>query len=783
MNNTITDLSVLRKHCGSMLDLPQWVAWKPSALPNGKTKKLLISPHTGGNASSTGETTWGTFAQVETFIAGNTSEYGVGFVFAGSDYWFIDVDNKCPHTDPWCIYLRSMLPEAFAETSQSGNGLHLIGRGKKPEGFTCKTDADWDIYSQGRFVAMTGRDVTGHVDTYDHTVAVTTLTETYLKPNVNKSIEWSDTAHPSYNCTKTNVELIQSALKSQSTANRFGGKASFKQLWECAAELNEFFPNDQDASKPDLSAIDMAMATHLMFWFGGDCQRVEEIMMNEWQGCRDKFVERGQYREDTILKARGLVTSFYCQTPSIITETLAAAPTPVTKHETTKPKWLDGIDYGVGDFSKEHTSNALQFLKYYYEHDIYGAGNIVSIEEDIYRFNGKHWEYMPDKILDTDVSLAMMHANPQSGVIDGTTKMLRRFVTKPVEQWGTYNGQDTTDLIVFQNGILNAATGEFGPHDKQYMTTNIMPYDYNPAATCTEWLDFTMRIFEHDPERVLLLQQWLGYLMVRDTSLQKAMLMIGMKRSGKGTIGKILEELVGSQNYAGCSLESFADDETINSWKNKTVVFDGDASANINRNVEGTVVERIKKFTAGDAIVFKRKFKTSQTLRFPTRITIAANNMFTFNDDSGAVASRFMILPFNKSWYGNEDLTLDKRLLAEIEGIAAWALQGLVSLRASGAFIIPKASLEEIDQLVASTSPLSTFAADCLDIGDAEAFESNAKLYGVYKTYATANGIKPWSSMAFSKKLSDTFRGKIFRAKQQNQRGFTGLSVKTTKVG
>jgi hypothetical protein len=54
------------------------------------------------------------------------------------------------------------------------------------------------------------------------------------------------------------------------------------------------------------------------------------------------------------------------------------------------------------------------------------------------------------------------------------------------------------------------------------------------------------------------------------------------------------------------------------------------------------------------------------------------------HDASGALAHRMLLLNYNRTFAGREDTGLLDKLLAELPGIAAWALDGLRQLRADG---------------------------------------------------------------------------------------------------
>jgi putative DNA primase/helicase len=54
------------------------------------------------------------------------------------------------------------------------------------------------------------------------------------------------------------------------------------------------------------------------------------------------------------------------------------------------------------------------------------------------------------------------------------------------------------------------------------------------------------------------LQELFGYCLTGDTSQQKAFLIVGPPRSGKGTIAKVLKRLVGTDNAVNPTLTSLS---------------------------------------------------------------------------------------------------------------------------------------------------------------------------------------------------------------------------------
>ena len=122
-----------------LLVLPQWVVWKRVMKPGAsKATKIPYSARTGAPASTTDASTWATFDAAVAASTANEAFAGIGFVFtAGDPYVGIDLDN--------CIDAKSgeLTAEAksivtaidsYTERTPSGNGLHIVARGKLQAG-------------------------------------------------------------------------------------------------------------------------------------------------------------------------------------------------------------------------------------------------------------------------------------------------------------------------------------------------------------------------------------------------------------------------------------------------------------------------------------------------------------------------------------------------------------------------------------------------------------------------------------------------------------------------
>lgn len=267
-------------------------------------------------------------------------------------------------------------------------------------------------------------------------------------------------------------------------------------------------------------------------------------------------------------------------------------------------------------------------------------------------------------------------------------------------------------LISFQNGLLNIKDWTANPltplipHSPLFLNVNSLTFSFNPNASIPdEWIQFLNNLWPEDLESQETLQEWTGYLLIQDTRLHKILLIVGPPRAGKGTIGKVIKELLGAFNTIGPTLSSLREQFGLQPFLNKTLALISDVRLN-GRGNNNIVIERLLCISGEDSLTINRKSLPPITLKLPTRIIMMSNELPDMQDASGALATRYIVLTLQKSWLGNEDLELSSRLCNELPGILLWALQSLARLQKRGKLIQPTSSNQTIEELESTTSPI-----------------------------------------------------------------------------
>jgi len=287
----------------------QFVLYKlvPSKKQSGKMDKLPVDCKTTNVDNAHNPAIW-----VDADTAINTAhlfgdDYGVGFVFTVNDpFFFVDIDECLQSDGTWSPIANDVLarlPGAAVEISQSGRGLHIIGQGIAPDHACKNTTLHLEYYTDSRFVALTGTNAIGSAATDCSAMLPAMTAELFPPKTATKDQTWTTAPVPEWNGTEDNDELLAKARATKSAAATFGNTASFDDLWtgNQDALAAAYSPDSSDSGNHDESSADAALAQHLAFWTGNNCERILNLM---WCSglIRDKW-NRPDYLIRTITRA------------------------------------------------------------------------------------------------------------------------------------------------------------------------------------------------------------------------------------------------------------------------------------------------------------------------------------------------------------------------------------------------------------------------------------------------------------------------------------------------
>lgn len=271
----------------SFADIPQelkerrqWVCYRLE-LRDGSKTKVPYQPTQGGPllyARSNDPSTWHPFEDaVEATRIPQNQFNGIQYVLSDSDpYTFIDLDYVVTDgvVEEWAQDIVDDVG-SYTELSQSGTGIHIIARAKKP-GPRCNTSKfpKLEIYDDKRLVVFTGKLCPGAPTKIRD--AQKSIDELYLRvfgknERLSHSTQMDLKAVP--------VDVSDSALIEKAKSARNGDK--FTRLWD----------GDTADHRGDDSAADLALCRRLAFWTHCDVARMDRLFRQSGL-MRPKWDER-----------------------------------------------------------------------------------------------------------------------------------------------------------------------------------------------------------------------------------------------------------------------------------------------------------------------------------------------------------------------------------------------------------------------------------------------------------------------------------------------------------
>ena len=311
-------------------------------------------------------------------------------------------------------------------------------------------------------------------------------------------------------------------------------------------------------------------------------------------------------------------------------------------------------------------------------------------------------------------------------------------------------GIEAKELLPVANGLLHVPTGSLCPPTPALFleSASSVAFDEN-APPPKQWKKFLNQVLDPSAQRTL--QTIFGYCLVRDTSFQKIFLLVGPKRSGKGTIAYVLQQMLGMESIASMSLSNFSQQFGLQKLIGKPLCIVPDARFG-RKNDAALLTERMLSISGEDLVNVPRKYREDWVGRLPTRFLILTNELPHLQDTSGALADRFVILKTKQSFLGKEDLQLRARLLLDLPSILNWAVAGYQRLQREKRFAEPVSSAAEKEMMRAVMSPITGFIDERCELGTGLQV-SKKELYAVYLQWCDGNGVRAEASHVFGRDL------------------------------
>jgi len=722
--------------------LTQWVCWTGA-------DKIPKNPHTGGNAASNNPATWATFEQAVAACEQFRFD-GLGFMFANG-YFGVDLDHCLDNVDFCDEFVETL--QSYAEISKSGSGIHIICRGKLPDG--ARRRGGVEMYSSGRYFICTGNLYNPkYRDIAECTEAIKVLHQKYLPSEAPRI--------PARQVTPVDMDDQEIIDKARNCRSGY--------------LFNILYGGNWQGVYSSQSEADLALCNQLAFWTQRNEAQMDRIFRSSGL-MRPKWDEKRSgktYGAITIGKACANCVDVYEPKKYDDDAELAFALFGDGKVGVDEPrKQYDMTDTGNAHRLFDRFGTIIRYSynrKKWYFWDgklwrIDDSGEVKKLADVICEDIKREAFMEPDEKTQMDL---LKWAN-RTASSKGKEAMIRECQHLDGVPASPDDFDGYTDYINCVNGIVNLRNGELIPHDSNFMMSKICYSEYDNSGKKPElWLKFLDDVTNGDKGLQEYIQRCVGYSLTGSTEEQCAYFLYGMGNNGKSTFLDTIADLLGG--YA-----SNAQPETImmKKWGDTGALSDiarlkGARFVTSEEPTEGVRLNEglLKQLTGGSKITCRFLYGDEFEYTPEFKIWVATNHKPVIRGTDFGIWRRIKLIPFEVNIPKDKvDKNLKYKLRKEFPQILRWAVEGCIKWRKNG-IQEPQCVQEAVKEYKKEMDLLAGFIEECVEIDyDCEDRVTAKDLFQAYIKWARENNEYEMSSKKFFNEVSNKLPDKGRNAK------------------
>jgi len=345
-----------------------------------------------------------------------------------------------------------------------------------------------------------------------------------------------------------------------------------------------------------------------------------------------------------------------------------------------------------------------------------------------------------------------------------------------------------TYLLNLRNGTVDLRTGDLRPHSRSHLITRVLEYDFIPTAQCPTFLRFLDRVMGGGPDAgegdlqrsSRLVDQWqkiLGYALTGNVSEKVVFVLIGTGNNGKTTLLATFMKVLGS--YARLlQIDTLMTRQESNNAQADLADLRGARFVMTSETEEDQRLAegKLKRITQGMGKI-KAARKYENPIEFPEthKLFIDANHKPAVRGTDNAIWNRLYPIPFSVTISPDKiDRDLPNKLLAEAEGILAWAVEGAARWYRDGLGSPPEV-VEANREWRGESDHLMRFMEEQCVHGDAFTVKAGV-LYSSYKAWCASSGERELSLVAFGRRLAE--QGIVKRKRESTGYRYLGVALR-----
>lgn len=315
-----------------------------------------------------------------------------------------------------------------------------------------------------------------------------------------------------------------------------------------------------------------------------------------------------------------------------------------------------------------------------------------------------------------------------------------------ISRKSVYTGSRYINLA---NGIYDREEGKLINHNSSIIFTYQIPVEYDPSARCPHIQKFFADVLQ--PEDVLCILEFFGYCLIPDTSIQKAVMLVGGGENGKSKLLGLLAAFVGYENTSRESLQGLEKDPYSGAelYGKLVNIFPDLPSAALFEN------SMFKTLTGDDGEIRARKiygepFKFQNT----AKLIFSANQAPPVPRGDYAYYRRWLIIEFQNTFSGDKrDPNILKKITTseELSGLFNLVMPALANLMQNGKYTYSRSN-EQVEKLYkVKSDPVAAFAEECIVYSDDDTLKRD--IYQRYAQWCNSKKIKMEAENIFAKRF------------------------------
>lgn len=398
-------------------------------------------------------------------------------------------------------------------------------------------------------------------------------------------------------------------------------------------------------------------------------------------------------------------------------------------------------------------------------------GDILYYDEGLWRTGG-------EKVVDRSLN-NLLRENTGTNV----SKQLHQQYIK-IQEETTVSSDDLgldEGYVAVKNGLLNLRDGSIErdllPED--YAIT-MVPWEYDPDAECKRWEKFISQSVENGKQD--LVQEYVGYCLYRGGyPFAKALMLLGDGRNGKTTFLNVVQRLLGDDNVMNADLSELA------GGRFSAYRLEG-KMANVNADIENDEIENFSMFkalTGGDPVQVEQKYGDPYDHQNSAKMIFASNHIPKADTNEMAFFRRWLFVVFPRTFTlakndGNPDAdpALEDKLADEMEGILAWAVEGIQRLLVNNGQFTNAQTPEQVrESWYELSNPMADFVRERLIHDPNISPTPTADIYTEYERYMSDKPSSPATQQQLTNYIQKAFddEGHYGTHKDSDRNSFRGF--------